>query len=65
MTLVALCWMLGYDWEMSVGEKQEAELGRAGGWLGTNPSSLLGAAVQGRGLRDEEVEDWGCSDFGV
>lgn len=41
MTLVALCWMLGCDWEMSVGGKREAELGRAGGWLGTNPSSLL------------------------
>lgn len=37
VTGVALCGMLGCDWEVSVGGKQEAELGRA---KGADPSSL-------------------------
>lgn len=63
MTRVALCWMLGCDWELSVGGKQEAELGSAGaGWEQTPPRCSGAAVLQGR---DEGVEGWGCSDFGV
>lgn len=53
--------MPGCDWEMSVGGKQEAEL-----WMpGNKPLLAAQGLLRGRALWEEEVEDWGCSDFGL